>query len=308
VVEDLLTTELKVKSCVLTNRNEDALQITGLLLKNKMNAKLIQSNDRFNLFNLLELRFFFNLLDAEESIIYEDVWVQSKRDLQNTFSHSNKLDLCLNLINDFESSHSKRKYTSDFKVFIKESKLEDFYHDFRETIFVSTIHKAKGKEFDNIFLILDNFNSQSDKAKRLLYVAMTRAKMNLRIYQNSLFFNNMVSENMEIKVDNEVYDPPSELAMQLGHEHVRLGYFDFVQHRIKECFSGNTLKFKEDRCANNDGELVLKFSKKFLNTIEEQNRKGYSLHTAKINFIVYWLSDNSQKEILIILPEVHFIK
>lgn len=39
---------------------EEALQITGLLVKNGMQAKLIQSNDGFNLYNLLEVRIFLS--------------------------------------------------------------------------------------------------------------------------------------------------------------------------------------------------------------------------------------------------------
>ncbi len=53
-------TELTGTTCVLTKTNEEALQITGLLLKNGMQAKLIQSNDGFSLYNLLEVRFLLN--------------------------------------------------------------------------------------------------------------------------------------------------------------------------------------------------------------------------------------------------------
>jgi ATP-dependent DNA helicase RecQ len=65
----------------------------------------------------------------------------------------------LNLIRDFEDCNPKKKYKSDFETFVRESKLEDFYNENGETVFVSTIHKAKGKEFDNIFIMLDNYNA-----------------------------------------------------------------------------------------------------------------------------------------------------
>jgi ATP-dependent DNA helicase RecQ len=45
----------------------------------------------------------------------------------------------------FEATNPKKKYKSDLEVFIRESRLEDFFNDNGETIFVSTIHKAKGK-------------------------------------------------------------------------------------------------------------------------------------------------------------------
>src|SRR5690606_38097636 len=42
LVQDILSTDLSGTTCVLTKTNEEALQITGLLLKNKVQAKLIQ--------------------------------------------------------------------------------------------------------------------------------------------------------------------------------------------------------------------------------------------------------------------------
>ncbi len=93
--------------------------------------------------------------------------------------------------------------------------LEDFFNENGETIFVSTIHKAKGKEFDNVFLMLENFNPTTDEAKRQLYVAMTRAKQNLTIHLNGNYLDNITAENLEKVEDRETYLPPSELAMHL---------------------------------------------------------------------------------------------
>lgn len=45
------------KACVLTGTNEEALRVLGLLLKNGIRAKLIQSIDGFRLYNLAEVRF-----------------------------------------------------------------------------------------------------------------------------------------------------------------------------------------------------------------------------------------------------------
>ena len=109
--------------------------------------------------------------------------------------------------------------------------MEDFFNENGETIFVSTIHKAKGKEFDNVFLMLENFNPATDEAKRQLYVAMTRAKRNLTIHLNGNYLDNITAENLERVEDREIHLPPNEMAMHLTHEDVNLGYFEFVQHR-----------------------------------------------------------------------------
>jgi ATP-dependent DNA helicase RecQ len=202
----------------------------------------------------------------------------------------------------------RRKYKSDLEVFIRESKLEDFYNENGETIFVSTMHKAKGKEFDNVFIVLENFNLENDSKKRQLYVAMTRAKQNLTIHLNSNFLENIIVENLEHVQDKEIHSLPNELVMHLTHENVNLGYFEFVQHRFINMMSGDFLVLKEDGCANSNGDLVLKFSKSFLQTIDIQKRKGYEVKSAKINFIVYWKNDETEKEVKIILPELVFEK
>ena len=193
VVTDILTTGLTGTTCVLTKTNEEALQITGLLLKNGMQAKLIQSNDGFSLYNVLEVRFFLTQLKQSDDvfIISDDVWKNAVRELANRFRNSTKLDLCMNMIKDFEETNPRKKYKSDLETFIRESKLEDFFSGNGETIFVSTIHKAKGKEFDNVYLMLDNFNPSTDEARRQLYVAMTRAKQNLTVHLNSNFLDHL---------------------------------------------------------------------------------------------------------------------
>src|SRR5690606_17415226 len=80
-VHATLSTDLSGTTCVLTKTNEEALQITGLLLKNKVQAKLIQSNDGFNLYHLDEVRYFLDALNLSEDLftISDEVWLHAKR-------------------------------------------------------------------------------------------------------------------------------------------------------------------------------------------------------------------------------------
>lgn len=310
LVNDILATGLAGTTCVLTKTNDEALQITGLLLKNNIQAKLIQSNDGFSLYNLEEVRYFLSRLNQNDDIfiISDESWINAKRELLSKFRNSNKLEICNNIIRDFETTNPKKKYKSDLDVFIRESKLEDFFNENGEIIFVSTIHKAKGKEFDNVFLMLDNFNAETDEAKRQLYVAMTRAKQNLTIHLNSNLLKNLAAENLEQVEDNRTYLQPSELARQFTHKEVILGYFEYVQHRIKNLVCGDSLKINEEGCLNSNGDLVLKFSQKAREIIEIEGDKGYKVKSAKVNFIVYWLKEGAEHEVKIVLPELEFEK
>jgi ATP-dependent DNA helicase RecQ len=141
------------------------------------------------------------------------------------FCQSPKLELVLNIIKDFEETNQKYKYKTDLEVFIRESKIEDFFGESGEIIFVSTIHKVKGKEFDNVFLMLDNFNPFTDKDKRLLYVAITRAKNNLIIYYNGNYLEGLKSVDLERVYDDKEYLEPSQLVMHLTYKDVWLTFY-----------------------------------------------------------------------------------
>lgn len=310
LVHHILTTGLTGTTCVLTKTNEEGLQVKALLLKNNRHAKLVQTNEGFNLYNLSEVRFFFSQLNLENGVflISDSIWENAKRELINKFRNSTKLEVCKNIIKDFEATNPKRKYKSDFEVFIRESRLEDFFGENGDTIFVSTIHKAKGKEFDNVFLLLDNFSLTTDESKRQLYVAITRAKKNLTIHLNSNYFDVLSVDNLVQVEDSRFYFAPKEHIIQLNHENVNLGYSEYIQHRIGDMISGDPLVIKEDGCANSNDDLVLKFSKKFLETLEAEKSNGYVLKSAMVNYIVYWLKEGAEQEVKIILPELCFEK
>jgi len=124
-VKEIMSTNLSGTTCVLTQTNKEALNITGLLIKNGFKAKLIQTNDGFNLYNLLEVRFFLGILKSMEDSpsISDENWTKGKSELFRKYSNSSRLEICKNIITDFESTNTRIKYYSDLEVFIRESKL-----------------------------------------------------------------------------------------------------------------------------------------------------------------------------------------
>ena len=308
LVQNILSVGLSGTTCVLTKTNEEALQITGLLIRNNVQAKLIQSNDGFNLYNLDELRFFINQVNLYEDArtISNEVWKKAKKELTIRYRNSSKLEVCLNIINDFEITNPSRKYKSDLDVFIRESKLEDFFNENGETIFVSTIHKAKGKEFDNVFIMLENFKYHIDEKKRQLYVGMTRAKNNLTIHLNSNFFDNFRTDNLELVFNQKEHLQPKSLAMHLSMKDVWLDYFTNRQDLVSQLISGDVLTIRGNECFDKNGRSILRFSRQFANQIDGKKDNNYILKNATVNFIVYWKNENSDKEIKVVLPELYF--
>jgi ATP-dependent DNA helicase RecQ len=308
VVSNVRTSELTGSTCVLTSTNEEAARVAGLLKKNGMNAKLIQTNDSFNLYNLAEVRFFLSELNLEDDVcvINDDVWAHANRHLKDKFRNSSKLEVCQNLLKDFEATNQKIKYKSDLEIFLRESKIEDFFTANGDIILVSTIHKSKGKEFDNVYLLLDNFFLATDEARRKLYVAMTRAKQQLIIHVNGGFLDNITAENLERVENRQPFGQPNELIVHLTHKDIWLDYFKSTQHLVEQLVSGDPLIIKGQECLTVNGQPVLKFSKSLSAKIEEMRSKNYILKGVRVNFVLYWKKEETGEEIKIILPELEF--
>ncbi len=310
LVDTIGQTDLAGSSCILTKTNEEAIQLTGLLIQKGLQAKLIQTNDGFNLSNLLELRFFSDQVNnnADSPLIGDEDWAIAIRQLSTYAKQSDKLELVLNIIKQFELSNPVKKYKSDWKAFLMESQMEDFINIDTETIYVSTIHKAKGKEFDNIFVMLNGFKPDNDENRRQFYVAITRAKTNLTIHYNGNYLQPLIADNLSYTYDNNEYSEPHQMALYLTHRDVQLSYFEYVQRRMNSIQGGNTLTILEEGLGNSSGELILKYSQQFKQTIIERQQKGFRLSDAKVNFIVYWKDEKKDMEVKIILPKITLTK
>ena len=308
LIQTIQQTDLIGSTCVLTKTNEEAVQITGLLIKNGYSAKLIQTNEGFNLYNLKELRYFTDIINSNNDapVVSDEEWGTAKTKLNQTFQQSDKLEWCKIIIRQFETINTNRKYKSDWTAFLTESKLEDFLEIRGETIYVSTIHKAKGKEFDNVFLVLENFNANDTECKRQLYVAITRAKTNLSIHYNGSYLRNLIANNLIYSNDTFLYSSPKFISCLLSHKDVWLGFFERVQPSISKVESGSSLFLTDNGLANKKGEMVLRFSKKFSDQINVYKTQGYILSEAKANFIVYWNNNETNNEVSILLPELTF--
>lgn len=304
----VLSSNLSGSTCILTRTNEEAMKIAGLLLRYGLRAKLIQSNEGFNLYNLDEIRFFVNMLQMDEQthVISEEKWSNARMALISKYLNSPNLEMTLRLIKDFELTNSNRKYKMDFESFIRESKLDDFLTITSDVVFVSTIHKAKGREFDNIFIMISNFRPSKDEDIRLLYVAMTRAKNELTFYYNQEIFKSIITDNLTRSEVQSTNVPPEEIALQLSHSDVWLGYFSGRQKLLDVLMSGHELTVGNDNDLLFDNKSILKFSKQFQTKLSNFKTNNYILKSAKVNFIVYWRNDDSDQEIKIILPELYF--
>ncbi len=185
-----------------------------------------------------------------------------------------------NMISEFEKVNTYSKYRTDLEEFIKESQFEDFYTDDRETVFVSTIHKSKGREFDSVWLLLNHTVLRDDAERRKLYVGMTRAKDNLYVHCNNGIFDTYQISGVDQFVDEEQYPKPQEITLQLTHKDVVLDFFKDKKEIIFKLHSGMPLSIKDEFLyAELDGRTVkvAKLSKARMLELENLSAKEQAL-------------------------------
>ena len=321
ISNELLANKITGSCCIMTSTNDEAFRMLSLLLKKGIQAQLIQSMDGFSLSNLAEVRYFMKKTDASSNhkgnyiqqspIIPDDLWNDSKEKLQTEYKDSLCLENCLEMLNVFESI-TVRKYRTDFKEFVKESQYEDFYPEKRGAVYVSTIHKSKGREFDSVYIMLDNHKIEQNADLRKLYVAMTRARNELIIH----YFNTPIMDKVSLPFinrskDSNRYPEPEEVVLQLTHKDVFLDFFKDKKKDILQLHCGYPLIIQNNYLGiikNNRMLPIVKYSKTCISKIEGLSMKGYFLQGAEVRFIVAWKGEEDETETAVLLPTLYFRK
>ena len=317
IVNDILSRKGNGTTGVLTSRNEDALIIAALLNRSGQKARLIQSNEGFSLSDLAELHLFIKLIKEQAtSVISESVWLSTKQQISTRFSESTDLKTALWCINAFETEYST-KYVSDLENFILESDIADFEERKQGEIIVSTIHKAKGHEYDNVFISLKGLQYISDEEKRVIYVGLTRARHTLSVHSNVDLSQYMNLASANFMVDANPYAEPDEVLMQLSHRDVVLAMFKGKTNLIETLHAGQEIIINDvyaEVTINSRHVKILKFSEAFRKKLAHLTGMGFLPHKAIIRHIVYWRheeikeGDTTLIEIPVVLPEIVFRK
>ena len=296
LVNDFLSHRREGSTCVLTQTNEEAVILVALLRKHGLNSKLIQSMDGFKFWNMAEVRMFLRLIDrdAHAPIISDDVWENAKQKTFALYANSTSLHYLQRCLSLFEQTN-KAKYYTDFKEFIFESSIEDFCDISGADVVVSTIHKAKGREFDDVYMLITKPQTIQNKELRRYYVGATRAKERLFIHTDSPLFDNISA--YEHVMYQERYGMPDEIVLQLSHRDVNLGFFKTRKNDILALRAGQTLRFENNylyECSGN--KVIAQLSQKMQNELQLWCGKGYHVVSASIRFIVAWRPKDAQRE------------
>ena len=284
---------------ILTQTNEEAVIMLALLHSHGIKAKLVQSMDGLRFWNLAEVRYFLKKIDqslkeTKSPIIPDDIWETAKHQTYQKYASSLALQYLHRSLQIFEQTN-RAKYYSDLKEFVFESSVEDFCDITESDIVVSTIHKAKGHEFDHVLMLITHPEHPTDEILRRYYVGMIRAKQTLTIHTNGNLFDTL--HTAQHLYDTQAYDEPNEIVLQLSHKDVNLGFSKPHKDTILSLRSGMPLTYHDHcLCLPSTSRDIAQFSIKMNEKIGKWELKGYKITTAKIRFIVAWKSKDAPKD------------
>ena len=313
LVENLIAHKEGHTSCVLTQTNEEAVIIVALLRKHGIQSKLVQSMEGFRFSNLAEVKYLLKYLAKRVStpLIPDDIWEDAKHATFEMYDSSQCLPYIRRCIELFEQTY-RAKYCTDLWEFVFESSVEDFCDVSNAEVVVSTIHKAKGREFDDVYLLISDTPYKDEKLFRQYYVGITRAKNRMFIHTNGDMFSNLPVDY--INNDNNQYPIPEEIVLQLSHKDVFLDFFKNIKHEVLSLRSGDPLIIEDSYLlVPSTHRAVAKLSTKMQTNINSWKEKGYIVHSASVRFVVAWKPKDAPKDepesavLLIDMTLVHLI-
>ena len=283
-LKSLLDADIKVegRTAILTRTNEETMQIAYELEQRGLHATIAQSMGGFRFGNLAEVRYFLKQLGGKNEVtISKERWNEAKQRTLETYASSSCLSVMQHFFSDFEITH-QFYYRSDLREYIFESNIEDFIAADDKSVFVSTIHKAKGREFNTVYLLSPIPDGRDANDVRAYYVGLTRAKRNLYLVTN----------------------PPTEyssISIALNMRDVWLDFFKGKKDIVLRLRSGDSLQYKDGYLLNEQETNVAALSASGKDKLKAWTDKGYEVTSAKVSYTLAWKPQDSNVEYAVCL-------
>ncbi len=174
---------------------------------------------------------------------------------------------------------------------------------------VSTIHRSKGKEFDEVHVVLQRDHNQRnpDYFKRLCYVALSRAKSQLHIHTlPRQSFQILESLDIEVREHTaKIFTPVNKRILIMQLEDVYLSYLsrnnDSRNYISKtKIMAGTTVQLKINKQASrfsliHNNTVIGETSKKFTGKLQQSMSKGYVMGESKVEYVAKWFCDEKKQ-------------
>ena len=290
-LKSLIDTEISTQgsTAILTRTNEETMQVAYELERRGLRATVAQSMGGFRFGNLAEVRYFLKQLGSkEEAVISTDRWQEAKRRTLETYATSTCQSIMQHFFADFETTH-RTYYLSDLREYIFESNIEDFIAADNRSVFVSTIHKAKGREFNTVYLLSPVPDGRDVNDMRAYYVGLTRAKKNLYLVTN----------------------PPAEysaISIALNMHDVILDFFKGRKQAVLNLRSGDPLLYQDGYLLSEQDVYIAALSASGKDKLKAWTDRGYAVTETRVSFTLAWRPKDSQTEYAVCLANVVLIR
>lgn len=309
----------KGTTAIICAENETVLQINHILQKKWIKAQILLWERWYKLRDALEIRYFLELCSDEDNKVTKDnIWDKYNTVLSVYWENKNT-ELLKNIVTTLITTNSyiNAKIVRDFIVEIKdEADLIDNDHK----LFISTFHKSKWREFDNVIICFDpNKNKwwnnkfedeqERDRIKRLIYVWMTRAKTNLILLWNKTsnryfeFLFNKAEVKKEVKYTDDETD---EISVITSLKDIYLSYNDdkiIKDPRIGADIGYEKVILSDGKEAINfiwEWKIIQKSSREFVEKkLSRWFKKDYCISSVKVYQKILYVSRDDDKEHLV---------
>ena len=316
-VDSLVTLETTGTRAVLVRTNEEALIVTTLLKAKGLKTRLITGFDSFRTSQLYEMRAFTSSLIKQRSgLVLEEDWNKAFDEFSHKFRGTPHYEACRMVISKFNNAYPSEKLHQQWLEYARDVRLEDVVRPEKDSVIVSTMHKAKGKEFDHVWLMLDGVQIKNDEDRRLIYVALSRAKETLEIHTNSDCFDQLVTSCPMVR-DSREFDEPEfyDVVLTLRDINLKSVKYEKASKIIGSLYTDDELVTSNIKFRTGEGlglgrtanENVLLFSNDFLSRKWSVfYKRGYEMIRAKVEYRVTWFDSKENKEYEVLLPKIRF--
>ena len=305
-VKDALDTinsfDSKWRTAVICAENETVLQINHLLQKKWIKAQILLSSNWFRLRDALEFRRFLEICKDENNKVTKENIREKYNTVLSEYWENKNTELLKKIVENIDNMNGyiKPEIVEDFIMEIRdEADVIDDNHRF----FVSTFHKAKWREFDNVIICFDPNKKKwwnhdfldeikRDNEKRRIYVWMTRAKNNLILMwnkENNKYFEYLY-KNTKVKSEKSyANDEADQISVITSLKDVFISYNDdkiIKEPRIWADIQWKEIKLQDGTPALNflwEWKVIQKSSSKFVESeLNPWYKKGYYLASIKV--------------------------
>ena len=306
---------------VIAYKNQQVLDLYSILKEDTLlDVSYLLRREGFKLFMLDEIYYFTQYIENKSNkdnhIIPQAIFNNAKKDLKEKYARSEKLTIVLKHIDEFDDNHELftlsfwNNYTYETTV----GELENI----KSKVVISTIHRIKGMEFDEVHVILQNEKDimqnkycspqdNLDNFKRLYYVALTRAKSILHIHSYPRVSFKALDSIAKVQENpSKLFNLINNRIFIMELEDVYLGYRSNLEDK-QNIFSGN--KVELEKITKNErktfrikykGKVVGETSKAFRLKLDKYLSDGHIMGECSIEHVVqYPLEDKNTNQVVI---------